>query len=248
MFPSKKGVGLLLLAALLVPILPWVALGPVLEPWAAGVLENGGALSRPLVGAAGVALLAGDSFLPVPSTLVMSGLGLALGAGLGGLAASVGVFLSGSIAYLVCRRWGAGMARRIAGEKGLARVEETMRRQGAWLVAATRAVPVVQEATSCLAGVVGMPARSYFVALVLGCLPTGFAYAAIGASALGNRWWAVGLSVTVPTCSWLLVGVALRLMRARTGRVGSSATVETNSPARSTSGGAESGCPTRDRT
>jgi uncharacterized membrane protein YdjX (TVP38/TMEM64 family) len=158
----------------------------------------------------GVALLAGDSFLPVPSTLVMSALGLALGTLLGGLAAACGLFLSGAIAYLVCRRWGSGWARRIAGEKGLARVESAMRQQGPWLIAATRSVPVVQEASSCLAGVAGMPARIYFSVLAVGCVPTGFAYAAIGASALENRWWAVALSVAVPLLTWPLVYLPLR--------------------------------------
>lgn len=207
MFRANQKIWLLMLAVLLVPILPWIVLGPRLEVWAAGLVsgEHASGLSRSLVGVVGVGLLAGDSFLPIPSTLVMSGLGLALGAVAGGLAASVGVFLSGTIAYLVCRRWGVGMARRIAGEKGLAKVEEAMRRQGVLLIAATRSVPVVQEATACLAGVTQMPAKLFFTALAAGCIPTGFAYAAIGSSALHNPWWAVGLSVFLPLASWPLV-------------------------------------------
>jgi len=206
------GIWLLVLAVLLVPILPWLVLGPRLEVWAAGLVsgEQASGLSRSLVGVVGVGLLASDSFLPIPSTLVMSGLGLALGAVVGGLAASAGVFLSGAIAYLVCRRWGAGMARRIAGEKGLVRVEEAMRRQGPLLIAATRSVPVVQEATACLAGVTQMPAKLFFTALAAGCIPTGFAYAAIGSSALHNPWWAVGLSVLVPLVTWPLVQLIVR--------------------------------------
>ena len=203
---------MLVVAVLLVPILPWLALGPLLAPWAAGLVTGTGAgvPARPLVGAVGVGLLAADSFLPVPSTLVMSALGLTLGAVVGGVAASLGVFLSGSVAFLVCRRWGVGMARRIAGEKGLERAEAAMRRYGPLVIAATRSVPVVQEATACLAGVVGMPARVYFTALAAGCVPTGFAYAAIGASALQNRWWAVGLSLAVPVLTWPFVYLALR--------------------------------------
>lgn len=212
MTSSKRGVGLLVIAVLLVPILPWVVLGPWLEPWAAGLVaaDGGPVLARPLAGAVGVALLAGDSFLPVPSTLVMSALGLVLGSVLGGAAAALGLFLSGSVAYLVCRRWGPGMARRIAGETGLARVEESMRRYGPLVIAATRSVPVVQEATSCLAGAAGMPAKVYFTALAVGCVPTGFAYAAIGASALQSRGWAVGLSLAVPVLTWPFVYLALR--------------------------------------
>ena len=106
------------------------------------------------------------------------------------------------------------MARRIAGEKGLGRVETMMGRHGALLIAATRSVPVVQEATACLAGATRMPARLYFSALALGCVPTGFAYAAIGASALQNRTLAVGLSLAVPLVTWPFVGLALRWGRA----------------------------------
>ena len=209
---ANKRIWLLVLAVVLVPILPWVVLGPRLEPWAAGLLsgEGGPAGSREVWAAAGVGLLAGDSFLPVPSTLVMSALGLVLGSLLGGLAASVGVFLSGAIAYGVCRRWGAGLARRIAGEKGLVRVAAALERQGWWLIAATRSVPVVQEATACLAGVTRVPARLFFPALAAGSVPTGFAYAAIGASALHDRWWAVALSVLVPVLTWPLVHLAVR--------------------------------------
>ena len=212
MLKPSFGIWLLVLAVLLVPIVPWIVLGPRLEVWAAGMVscETSSAVSRALVGALGVGLLASDSFLPIPSTLVMSALGLALGTLVGGLAASVGVFFSGTIAYLVCRRWGLGMARRIAGEKGLARVEAAMRRQGVLLIAATRSVPVVQEATACLAGVTQMPAKLFFTALAAGCIPTGFAYAAIGSSALHNPWWAVGLSVLVPLVTWPLVQLVVR--------------------------------------
>ena len=202
----------MVLAMLLVPILPWIVLGPRMELWAAGMVSGEGAsgLSRTLLGALGVGLLASDSFLPIPSTLVMSALGFALGTLIGGLAASAGVFLSGAIAFWVCRRWGAGMARRIAGEKGLARVDAAMQQQGVWLIAATRSVPVVQEATACLAGVTQMPAKLFFSALAAGCIPTGFAYAAIGASALHDRWWAAGLSIVLPLVTWPFVYLVVR--------------------------------------
>ena len=201
-----------MLAMVLVPILPWIVLGPRLELWAAGLVSGEGATghSRSLAGVIGIGLLASDSFLPIPSTLVMSALGLALGTLVGGMAASVGVFLSGAIAYGVCRRWGTGVARKIAGEKGLARVDAAMREQGVWLIAATRSVPVVQEATACLAGVTRMPAKLFFTALAAGCLPTGFAYAAIGASALQSRWVAVALSLALPLATWPLIHRSLR--------------------------------------
>ena len=208
----NTGAWLLIVAVVLVPVLPWLAVGPFLEPWAAGVLAGTSlaGMARPLVAALGLGLLAGDCFLPIPSTLVMSALGLALGPWWGGGVATLGVFLSGSIAYWVCRRWGLVWARRIAGEQGLARVADAMRRNGPLVIAATRSVPVVQEATACLAGVVGLPARLFFPALAVGCVPTGFAYAAIGASAVHSAWWAAGLSLAVPLLTWPLIYLAVR--------------------------------------
>ena len=215
MIKANLRIWLLVLAILLVPILPWIVLGPQMELWASGMVSGEGASGMPrlLLGALGVGLLASDSFLPIPSTVVMSALGLALGIVVGGVAASVGVFLSGTVAYLVCRRWGTGMARRITGEKGLSRVSAAMNRQGVLLIAATRSVPVVQEATACLAGVTRMPPKLFFAALAAGCIPTGFAYAAIGASALHSHWWAVGLSLVVPLVTWPLVHVLVRQLR-----------------------------------
>lgn len=207
MLKPKLGICLLVLTVLLIPIVPWIFLGPRLESWTAGLIVGGKAttLARSLVALIGIGLLAGDSFLPIPATIVMSGLGLALGVAAGGIAASLGIFLSGTIAYLVCKRWGTGLAVHIAGEKGLARVEAAMRRRGLFLIAATRSVPVLQEATACLAGLTRMPGKLFFSALAVGCVPTGFAYAAIGASALHNQWWAAGLSLIVPLVTWPLV-------------------------------------------
>ncbi|MBS0631224.1 MAG: VTT domain-containing protein [Verrucomicrobia bacterium] len=127
--------------------------------------------------------------------------------------ASVGIFLSGTIAYLCCRRFGVALARRIAGEAGLERVREGMRRLGPLTIAVTRSVPVVQEATACLAGLTEMPARSFFGSLAAGSVPTGFAYAAIGASALQSEGWALALSLLVPALTWPVIYWVLRSAR-----------------------------------
>lgn len=205
----------LLGAVLLVPIIPWLLVGAPLEAWVEGAIGEAGR-SRPQawIGAlAGVTVLAVDSFLPIPSTLMMSALGFAFGALWGGLLASLGIFLSGTVAYLCCRRFGVALARRIAGESGLERVREGMRRLGPLTIAVTRSVPVVQEATACLAGLTEMPARSFFASLAAGSVPTGFAYAAIGTSALQSEGWALALSLLVPALTWPVIYWVLRSAR-----------------------------------
>ena len=55
---------------------------------------------------AGIALLVADLVLPVPSTVVISGLGYLYGPWLGGLIGSSGAFLAGCTAYGLCRMLG----------------------------------------------------------------------------------------------------------------------------------------------
>jgi uncharacterized membrane protein YdjX (TVP38/TMEM64 family) len=154
--------------------------------------------------AAGVLLIVADLFIPVPSTVVMSALGLAFGWFWGGLAASLGGFLAGALGYALSRSVGRSPAVWIAGADGLAKAEALFVLHGAFLVALSRFLPVLPEAVACLAGVVRMPARSYFLALACGSLPVGFAFAAVGQ--LGQRYetLALVLSGVLPISLWLL--------------------------------------------
>jgi uncharacterized membrane protein YdjX (TVP38/TMEM64 family) len=154
-------------------------------------------------GLAGVGLLVADLLLPIPSTLVMSALGLAHGAWLGGLYAAVGTMLAGLVAYGLSRWLGRPLARRLAGEEGLRRGEELFERGGAWLVAGSRCLPILPEAVACLAGLHRMPFRTFLLALACGSVPTGFLFAAIGALGQAEPAWALGLSVIFPVALWL---------------------------------------------
>jgi len=154
-------------------------------------------------GLAGVGLLVADLLLPIPSTLVMSALGLAYGAWVGGLYAAAGTMLAGLVAYGLSRWLGRPLARRLAGEEGLRRGEELFERGGAWLVAGSRCLPILPEAVACLAGLHRMPFRTFLLALACGSVPTGFLFAAIGALGQAEPAWALGLSVIFPVALWL---------------------------------------------
>jgi uncharacterized membrane protein YdjX (TVP38/TMEM64 family) len=151
---------------------------------------------------AGIVLLCADIVLPIPGTVVMSALGLMYGWWWGGLTAALGSWLSGIIAYAVCRYTGHGAARWIAGEEGLQKVEALFARQGGWLVALSRCLPVLPEAVACLAGVARMSWRTFMLALTCGSLPLGFAFAAIGATAELHPTLALLLSAGVPVLLW----------------------------------------------
>ena len=153
-------------------------------------------------GLAGMALLVADIALPVPSTIVMSALGLTYGTWLGGLYASAGSVLAGLIAYGLCRWLGRPMALRIAGADGLSSGEAFFARGGPWLVLMSRWMPVLPEAVACLAGLVQMRFGAFCLALVCGSVPMGFAFAGIGALGQEQPAWAIGLSIVVPALLW----------------------------------------------
>lgn len=157
----------------------------------------------PWAWAAGMALLVSDIVLPIPGTVVMSALGWMYGWWWGGLAAGGGSFLSGLTAYGVSRALGRSAARWIAGEEALERGAALFARQGGWLVAMSRWMPVLPEAVACLAGLVRMPFRPFVVALACGSLPLGFAFAAIGHLGQTSPGWALALSAVVPVLLWL---------------------------------------------
>ncbi len=160
--------------------------------------------------AAGIALLVSDIVLPVPSTVVMSAIGLIYGWLLGGLIAAAGSMFSGMAAYFFCRWIGRPAALWIAGEEGLRRAEALFEKNGGWLVAMSRWAPVLPEAVACLAGIANMRRRVFLPALACGSLPLGFAFAAIGDLGNEDPVWAMALSAFVPLILWLAAARILR--------------------------------------
>ncbi len=192
---------LLWLSLLLAVVLavPFLVFGETFEAWFTGDaaivrLRGCGAWAW----AAIVGLLAADLVLPLPGTAVMSAGGFIYGALLGGVIAASGSFLSGMIAYGLCRRFGHGIAERLAGREDLARGEALFRNRGAWLVALSRALPLLPEVIACLAGLTRMPLRLFVVSLASGCIPVGFIFAAIGAAGQSRPGVALALSIAVP--------------------------------------------------
>lgn len=193
-------------------LLPFLAFGETFTAWFTGTaaiewLRRWGAFGSLAV----VALLISDLVLPVPATGVMSAAGYLYGTLAGGAMSALGSFLSGLLAYGLCRRWGRPFAERLAGPADLARGERLFAHQGPWLVALSRCLPLLPEVTSCLAGVTRMPFTRFALALACGSLPMGFIYASIGAAGQENPGFALGLSIAVPAI--LYTGVQLWLRK-----------------------------------
>ena len=164
----------------------------------------------PWAWAAGILLLIGDLFLPVPGTVVISALGFIYGTWLGGLVASVGLMAAGLAGYGVGRLFGERYARRWLGDRDFEKGRALFSRGGGWVVALSRSLPILPEVVSCTAGLVRMPFRKFLTSMVCGSLPMGFLFAAIGQAGRETPGWAFALSLIVPGVLW---AVATRMSR-----------------------------------
>jgi len=158
--------------------------------------------SGPWAGLFGVGLLVSDIVLPVPGTVIMSALGWIYGALLGGLLAAAGSMLAGLIAYGGCRLLGERVATRLLGKKDFERGRHLFSHGGGWVVALSRALPILPEAVACTAGLVRMPFGRFVVALACGSVPMGFLFAGIGAAGQSEPGWAFAASLGVPAVLW----------------------------------------------
>jgi uncharacterized membrane protein YdjX (TVP38/TMEM64 family) len=168
--------------------------------------------------AAAILLLVLDLVLPVPATMVFSGLGFLYGALLGGLIGAAGSMLSGVTAYAGCRLIGRRAAVRIAGERDLIRAQDLFSSVGGWIVALSRSLPILSETIACMAGLARMPAGRFLLALACGSIPAALIFSAIGAAGLQYPILALVLSAGVPAILWPVASFLLK--RAGTKKTG----------------------------
>lgn len=199
---------LLLAVVLCIPFVFW---GAQFERWFTGDAAVEWLRARgPWGWLATIALLVGDLVLPVPSTGVMSAAGFLYGTAIGGTISAAGSYLAGMLAYGVSRWLGHRAAARLVRAEDLAGNASLFQRHGPWLVALSRALPLLPEVSCCLAGLAEMRLATFALSLACGCLPVGFAYAAIGHAGQDHPALAIGLSIAAPAVLWLFVRPMLK--------------------------------------
>jgi len=177
-------------------------LGINLEPWARSWVANAG----PAGAATIVGLLAADVFLPIPSSLIMVLSGAAFGVWWGALLAFGGSIGGEWLGFELARRYGAGLSSRFVGDADeVRRMNAMLERNGAAAVVVTRALPVVMETMSVVAGLSTMPRRTFLVASALGTAPIVVVYAYAGAMSreTGSLVPAIVILVAVAAAGWL---------------------------------------------
>lgn len=184
-------------------------LGVDLEPWARSWLASAG----PGGAATVVALLAADVFLPIPSSLVMILSGAAFGVWWGSLLAFTGSIAGEWLGFELARRYGTRWSARFVGDEGeVRRLNSVLAAHGAAAVAVTRALPVVMETMSIVAGLSTMRRHTFLVASALGTAPIVVVYAYAGAVSreTGSLVPAVVILVAVAGAGWIWYRARMR--------------------------------------
>ncbi len=192
---------LVLLVALM--LAPMLILGNEIDAYFEG--EQGLANLRAYGGIAwliGIGLIVSDLVLPVPSTAVISGLGMIYGPWLGGLIGGIGSILAGLIAYGGCRLLGERVQRLLVGAENLEKLSRFFVRFGLSAIALSRWMPLLPEALCCLAGMARMPIGPFLAALSCGSLAMGFAFGWVGEVYLEKPVLGLILSAVIPLAIW----------------------------------------------
>lgn len=150
-------------------------------------------------------LLAADILLPVPSSLVMVLSGAAFGVWWGALLSLAGSIGGEWIGFELARKFGVSLSTRLVGDQDMADMRVVMARHGAVAVMVTRALPVVMETMSVVAGLSAMKRSTFLVTSLVGTLPVALAYAYAGALSrqMNNVVPAVVILAGVTVSAWV---------------------------------------------
>jgi uncharacterized membrane protein YdjX (TVP38/TMEM64 family) len=203
--------------ALLIPVLPFLALGDGFEErihdWLTGDRSCGARFGL----VAGV--LSTDILLPVPSSAVSTWAGGVLGVGWGTAASWLGMTVGATLGFALAHWLGRPLALRMARRDDLARMARTLETWGVLALVLTRPVPVFAEACVLLTGTMNLSWRRFLPAVVLANLAISLVYAGFGAFARSHDALSVALGgvVIVPVAVLFLLR---RLSRNRPARPG----------------------------
>ena len=153
-----------------------------------------------------VSLLAADLFLPIPSSLIMVLDGAAFGVFWGSVLSLAGSIGGEWLGFELVRRYGRRASSKIVGDEELERLARVFARHGIAVVVVTRALPVVMETMSVVAGLSKMTRGAFLLASFVGTAPIVVVYAYAGAVSrqTGSLIPAVIMLIAVAGLGWVI--------------------------------------------
>ena len=172
------------------------------------------ASARSYAWAAAIGLLVGDLFLPIPASAVVATVGVIYGTFWGGVIGATGSFLAGLVAYTLARLAGRRASRFLANEQEMADLQQFFDTWGVGGIIASRAMPVVPEVLTFMAGLGRMHLGRFMLALAVGAIPMGFLLAWAG-SATGTSSTLLLVLTLVPAGLWCVYLLWAQSVQAR---------------------------------
>ena len=129
-----------------------------------------------------VALLVGDVFIPVPSSLIMVANGALFGIVPGTILSVIGGLGAAAVGFGLGRRGGLFLDRFVPAVN-LQQADRLLAKWGILALILTRPFPLLAETTVIMAGTSSMPWRRLWLGVFGGTLPTAIVYAVTGALA-----------------------------------------------------------------
>jgi uncharacterized membrane protein YdjX (TVP38/TMEM64 family) len=187
-------------------------LGVNFEPWAREWTVGAGLPAAAVV----VGLLALDIFIPVPSSIIMILSGAAFGVLWGSLLAFAGSIGGEWVGFELARKYGTAVSHRfIADATERRRLNDVLMTHGAAAIVVTRALPVVMETMSIVAGLSQMRRSTFLIASAIGTAPIVVVYAYAGAKSreTGSLVPAIVMLIAVAAGGWVWYRAAIAQRR-----------------------------------
>ena len=176
---------------LLIPIIPFLLFGDLLQQWVK--VQLSGRDSALLI----IGLLSFDIFLPIPSSMVCTFGGGKLGVFQGTLVAWLGMDLGAILGFWLARSFGQSFALRFSAGKDLARAHQLTQRCGPSVLILCRGVPVLAEASVLLMGIQKLSWQRFLLPVLLSNLGLAIAYSIFGKIAEQHHWLPLALAVSI---------------------------------------------------
>ena len=204
----------IIFVCLLLAALPFLIWGERLErELAERVVESEDRQSIALVT---FGLLASDIVLPVPSSVVATFAGARLGIAAGAATVWAGMTCGAVLGFALARWLGVAFTRRFASPTDLETLRLASRQWGVALLALTRPLPILAEATVLLMGTAEMRWPQFLMAVSLSNLGIAVVYSLAGtiAQSRGQLLLALAASIALPLVATAAARILIRRLAA----------------------------------
>ncbi len=183
MAPYRRKLALAVGVLFVLILIPFALWEDPMNAWAGAMLHA--QRSKEFSFGAIVLLLLADIVLPIPSSIVSTSAGYLLGFPLGAAAGWMGMTSACVGGYALGRFAGKGLLGRLLSAEDMAMAARDFERRGDWMLAVSRPVPMLAEASVIMAGAMARPFARFFAVTALANLGISLVYAAAGAFSAG---------------------------------------------------------------